>query len=233
MSGQHERGTFAALADPAVIDHLRRLGITAIELMPIHAFLQDRLLLQKRPAQLLGLQHDRLLRAGAALSVERLRQRDARRGSPPARRRHRSDSRRGLQPHRRRQRTRADAVVSRPRQCQLLPPGPGDRGAQHQRHRHRQHAEPVASARAADGDGFAALLGRTRFTSTDFRFDLGVDAGARVRTASMPARLLRCAAPGPGAGAREADRRTVGRRTWRLSARRSSAGLRRMERPLP
>ncbi|HSI00812.1 MAG TPA: glycogen debranching enzyme GlgX, partial [Reyranella sp.] len=42
-----ERGTFAALADPAMIDHLRRLGVTAVELMPIHAFLQDRPLLQQ------------------------------------------------------------------------------------------------------------------------------------------------------------------------------------------
>jgi isoamylase len=42
-----ERGTFAALAEPRIIDHLRRIGITAIELMPIHAFLQDRHLLQK------------------------------------------------------------------------------------------------------------------------------------------------------------------------------------------
>ena len=42
-----ERGTFAALADPKIIDHLRRLGITAVELLPIHAYVQDRHLLQK------------------------------------------------------------------------------------------------------------------------------------------------------------------------------------------
>jgi len=42
-----ERGTFAALAEPPIIDHLRRLGITAIELMPIHAFVQDRHLLER------------------------------------------------------------------------------------------------------------------------------------------------------------------------------------------
>jgi isoamylase len=42
-----ERGTFAALADPGTIDHLRRLGVTTVELMPIHAFLQDRHLLVK------------------------------------------------------------------------------------------------------------------------------------------------------------------------------------------
>lgn len=41
------RGTFAALSDPRVIAHLRRLGITAIELLPVHAFAQDRFLLQR------------------------------------------------------------------------------------------------------------------------------------------------------------------------------------------
>src|SRR5256714_2851826 len=43
----NERGTFAALAEPDFIDHLRRLGVTAVELLPIHAFVQDRHLLQK------------------------------------------------------------------------------------------------------------------------------------------------------------------------------------------
>jgi isoamylase len=42
-----ERGTFAALASGPVIDHLKRLGITAIELLPIHAYAQDRFLLEK------------------------------------------------------------------------------------------------------------------------------------------------------------------------------------------
>ncbi len=42
-----ERGTFAALADPRMIEHLLRLGVTAIELLPVHAFMQDRFLLEK------------------------------------------------------------------------------------------------------------------------------------------------------------------------------------------
>ena len=42
-----ERGTYAALGHPKVIDHLRRLGVTALELMPIHAFTQDRFLTEK------------------------------------------------------------------------------------------------------------------------------------------------------------------------------------------
>ena len=36
------RGTYAALAHPAVIDYLKKLGITAIELMPVHQSVSDR-----------------------------------------------------------------------------------------------------------------------------------------------------------------------------------------------
>ena len=36
------RGTYAALATAPVIDYLKRLGVTTIELMPVHAFLDDR-----------------------------------------------------------------------------------------------------------------------------------------------------------------------------------------------
>ncbi len=42
-----ERGTYAALGHPAVIRHLQRLGVTAIELLPIQAFTQDRFLQEK------------------------------------------------------------------------------------------------------------------------------------------------------------------------------------------
>jgi isoamylase len=42
-----ERGTFSALADPRLVDHLHRLGVTAIELLPVQAFAQDRFLIEK------------------------------------------------------------------------------------------------------------------------------------------------------------------------------------------
>ncbi|QMV85623.1 glycogen debranching protein GlgX [Corynebacterium hindlerae] len=35
------RGTYAGLAHPAIINYLKDLGVTAIELMPVHQFLQD------------------------------------------------------------------------------------------------------------------------------------------------------------------------------------------------
>jgi isoamylase len=35
------RGTFRGLAHPAVVGHLKRLGITAVELLPVHQFVHD------------------------------------------------------------------------------------------------------------------------------------------------------------------------------------------------
>jgi glycogen operon protein len=41
------RGTYAGFAHPAVIDHLLSLGVTAVELMPIHQFIHDNHLVQR------------------------------------------------------------------------------------------------------------------------------------------------------------------------------------------
>ena len=41
------RGTYAAVAHPAIIEHLKSLGITAIELMPVHHFANDSTLIDK------------------------------------------------------------------------------------------------------------------------------------------------------------------------------------------
>ena len=41
------RGTYAGIAHPAVIDHLKKLGVTAIELMPVHQFVNDSTLIEK------------------------------------------------------------------------------------------------------------------------------------------------------------------------------------------
>ncbi|GAB6987075.1 glycogen debranching protein GlgX [Nocardioides pyridinolyticus] len=44
---EDQRGTYAGVAHPAVIEHLTKLGITAIELMPVHQFVQDSTLQEK------------------------------------------------------------------------------------------------------------------------------------------------------------------------------------------
>ena len=41
------RGTYAGIAHPAIVDHLTRLGVTAIELMPVHQFVNDSVLQDK------------------------------------------------------------------------------------------------------------------------------------------------------------------------------------------
>jgi glycogen operon protein len=44
------RGTYAGLAHPAAIDHLRRLGVTAVQLLPVHQFVSEPAL-QRRGAR--------------------------------------------------------------------------------------------------------------------------------------------------------------------------------------
>jgi isoamylase len=43
---QNLRGTYAGLAHSAIIDHLKSLNVTTLELMPVHQFLHDRRLLE-------------------------------------------------------------------------------------------------------------------------------------------------------------------------------------------
>ena len=106
----------------------RRLGITAVELLPVHQFVHDGHLVERGSPQLLGLQLDRLLCAARRVCGRRRHRRAGRRvqadGAGAPCRRHRSHPRRRLQPHRRRQSPRSDAVAERTRQRGLLP----DRG---------------------------------------------------------------------------------------------------------
>jgi len=41
------RGTYAGLGTAPVIDYLKRLGVTAVELMPVHSFIHDRHLIER------------------------------------------------------------------------------------------------------------------------------------------------------------------------------------------
>ena len=44
---EEERGTYRGLANPLIIDYFREMGVTAIELMPIHHFVHNKFLLDK------------------------------------------------------------------------------------------------------------------------------------------------------------------------------------------
>ena len=119
------RGTYAGLASEAALEHFQSLGVTAVELLPIHhiadeSFLADRGLTNYWGYSTIGflaphsdLRRDRHPRPGGA------RVQGDGEGAAPGR--HRGDPRRGLQPHRGGQPPRADAVLQGRRQHELLP----------------------------------------------------------------------------------------------------------------
>jgi glycogen operon protein len=41
------RGTYAGVAHPATVDYLKKLGVTAVELLPVHQFIHDKHLVDK------------------------------------------------------------------------------------------------------------------------------------------------------------------------------------------
>jgi isoamylase len=152
------RGSYLGLACDAVLEHLVKLGITTVELLPIQAFVDDAL---SPPAACAttGATTRWPFCAGTALHGPRRLVGSADHGPPPAfggievildvvynhtaegdewGRRCRSGA------------STMPAITGWPRAAALC-----------QRHRHRQHAEPDASDGAADGDGQLALLGRT------------------------------------------------------------------------
>jgi len=49
-----QRGTYQGLAHPAVIEHLHGLGVTAVELMPVHQFVSDAILAERGLANYWG-----------------------------------------------------------------------------------------------------------------------------------------------------------------------------------
>jgi hypothetical protein len=100
-----QRGTYRGLSHPAVIDHLLSLGVTAVELMPVHHFVHERQLVDRGLTNAWGYNTLSYFapHGGYASQTQRseplteFKQDGA--GTAPGR--HRGHPRRGLQPHRR------------------------------------------------------------------------------------------------------------------------------------
>ncbi len=69
------RGTYLGLASEPAIRHLTSLGVTAVELMPVHHHQDDWHLVERGLTQLLGLQHALVLRARHRATPPRRRRR--------------------------------------------------------------------------------------------------------------------------------------------------------------
>ena len=160
------RGTYAGLAHEAALAHLTALGVTTVELLPVHhsvpeAFLPARGLTNYWGYNTIGYfaphaGYSAAARAGRPGGAGRRVPGD---GGRPARRRPGGRARRGVQPHRRERPPRADAVPPRHRQHRLLParsrrprPLPGH-------DRLRQLAERGRPVRPANDHGFACGSG--------------------------------------------------------------------------
>ena len=120
------RGTYAGLGSDEAIRHLQDLGVTAVELMPVHHHAYDRHLVERHLSNYWGYNTSAFFAPDTRYCDEQelvgIRARVQDDGPEPARGRHRGDSRRRVQPHGRRRSPRADALASRRRQRRLLPP---------------------------------------------------------------------------------------------------------------
>ena len=155
------RGTFAGLGRKEVVDYISSLGVTSVELMPVHAFVNDQHLLEKGLTNYWGYNSisffapDPRYSSVPAFVFAEFKEMVARLHDA------------GIE-------VILDVVYNHTAEGNELGPTlcfkgidnasyyrlmPGQSALLHQRHRHREHAQHEPSARAADGDRFAALLG--------------------------------------------------------------------------
>ncbi len=228
------RGTYAGLATPEVLKHIKSLGVTAVELLPVHTFVNDDFLIDRGLSNYWGYNSIGFFAPHPLYAADPAERRAGVQGhgDPLPRGGPRSHHGRGVQPHGRGQREGVDAVLQGHRQRLLLPAHPGPEALLHQRHRHGEHLQPAPPARDADGAGFAALLG-----PGDERRRLPLrprlHAGARAAGLRPPLRLPAELPVRPRAGRREDDRRALGHRAGRLPGRQLPARLGRVERQVP
>ena len=99
------RGTYAGLGAKDVIDYIRSLGVTSVELLPIHTFVNDSHLLEQGLTNYWGYNTIGFFAPDPRYAVRRAQQPARVQGDGGAvpRGRARGHSRRRLQPHRRRQ----------------------------------------------------------------------------------------------------------------------------------
>ena len=161
---QELRGTYSGLGTDVVLEHLQRLGITAVELMPVHQFVHDRRLVEAGLRNYWGYNSIAYLAPHNEYASYGQRGQQVQEFKQMVKtlhaRGHRGHPRRGLQPHGRGRRRGPGAVVPRDRQPRLLPPRSRRRPPLRRLHRHRQQPQHAPSPRAPARDGQPALLGQ-------------------------------------------------------------------------
>ena len=235
------RGTYAGLGHEAAIAHLLDLGVTAVELLPGAPERARGVPARPGPDQLLGLQHDRLLRA-----ARRLLGRGP--GRPPGRpgRRVQGDGRRPARAPGWRCcstwcSTTPPRATTRARRCATAAWTTRPTTGSTRTTRAATSTRPAAATRSNAGDPLALqlIMDSLRYWLTEmhvdgFRFDLAPTLARQDGGFDRVVGVLRPGVAGPGGVAGQADRRAVGRRPGRQLRRRPvPAAVAGVERQVP
>src|SRR3982751_5549602 len=221
------RGTYAAVAHPAIIEHLQGLGVTAIELMPVHQFVQDDTLLQKGLRNYWGYNtigvfapHNEYAQATDGQQVQEFK--------GMVRALHEA----GIE-------VILDVVYNHTAEGNHMGPTLSFKGIDNQAYyrlveddEQREPAQRPAPAVAAADHGLAALLGH-RDARRWLPVRPRVHPGPPVPRGRPPVGVLRPGEPGPDRQPGQADRRAVGRRRRRLPGRRLPSIVDGVERQVP
>ena len=170
----HQRGSFAAMGSDPVIAHLQRLGVTTLELLPVHHFVSEHHLVQLGLTNYWGYNSIGFFAPEARYSSTGTRGQQVSEFKAMVRNLHAA----GIEVildvvynHTAEGNHGPDAVVPGPGQQLLLPDGRLQPALLHGLHRHRQHPERPPSPGAGPDPGLAALLVEEMHVD-GFRFDL-------------------------------------------------------------
>ena len=238
MPGVPEKfqGTYAGVASEAAIQHLTSLGVTAVELMPVHHHVDDRHLVEKGLSNYWGYNTLAFFAPDLRYASGQTARESVHQFKMMVRALHAA----GLE-------VILDVVYNHTAEGNQLGPTLSMRGIDnasyyrlspqgqallHGLHRLRQHAQHGPPARAAAHHGQPALLGAGNARG---RLPLrpGQHAGPRAVRRQQAGRLLRHHPPGPRSVAGQADRRAVGRGRGRLPGRQLPGAVDGVERQVP
>ena len=232
----HLRGTYAGLAHPAFVEHLQTLGVTAVELLPVHHFVSEPHLMRRGLTNYWGYNTLGYFAPHAAYSSSGSGGGQVLEFKTMVKELHAA----GIE-------VILDVVYNHTAEGDHTGPTLSFKGIDnpgyyrldgaeprplHRLHRLREHPRRPPSRRPGPAHGLAALLGHR-----DAR--RRVPVRPRLRAGPLDARrrpavgLLRRRPPGPGGEQRQADRRALGRRPRRLPGRQLPAAVDGVERQVP
>ena len=214
------RGTYAGLAREPSIDYFKKLGVTAVELLPVHHFIDEGHLVDRGLRDYWGYNtlgyFAPMSRYSSSGDQRRTGARVQGDGQGVARGGHRGHSRCGVQPHLRGQPPAAPCSAGR---ASATPPITAWSPTIPQFYMDYTGTGNTLNVR--NPQVLKMIMDSLRYWVTEmhvdgFRFDLAATLARELHDVSQLSVVLRHHPPGPDAGRREADRRAVGRGRRRL-----------------